>query len=473
MLRRLFGLDDTSNRNDEKKANKSRKNLLEEAYGQALDYGFRRIAGYNISSDFFDFFEKLHDCSYENGISKKLQSIMKREENFTELYQRELSEFLVEDGRVHDEMEFLQQLLTTLCFYESCVKAVDGHADILLSKKKQLVYSDEFGDEVTEKWDRYFSNYFISKLEPVVDDWISTKRSAILNVFASGDLNEKTGSLIRSLEDEKEGLDLFKVLVKTEVEFYVSCLGIEASSDDQSPVFEGSGHEYEYHLLDRLQNETTVNAEVTSGSGDQGADLLVYFEGETFAIQAKHYSSPVGNKAVQEAFSALTYYKADHAVVVANSGFTRSANELALRTGVKCVNESQLISMFASNPSYGKESKASESFFELLVESFGSNKISVESVTFDGENSVHLVTLALEQDVYLFGLSEEYTGSAPSISELEYYQDLVEDENNISVIKIVPDFLESDLLEVLADLEEKYDGAMVFKTDKEACEMIS
>ena len=45
--------------------------------------------------------------------------------------------------------------------------------------------------------------------------------------------------------------------------------------------------------------------------------------------------------------------------------------------------------------------------------------------------------------------------------------------NEQFAIKIVPDFLESDLLEVLADLEEKYDGAMVFKTDKEACEMIS
>src|SRR5690606_22094567 len=167
-------------------------------------------------------------------------------------------------------------------------------------------------------------------------------------------------------------------LVKNEVGLYLSCMEIDAPSDDDSQIVEGSGHEYEYHLLGRLQNETTVNAEVTSGSGDQGADLLVYFEGETYVVQAKHYSSPVGNKAVQEAFSALTYYNANHAIVVANSGFTKSANELALRTGVECLDEAQFVSMFKEGPGCGKRAEVSKKFFELLVETFDESNIEVE-----------------------------------------------------------------------------------------------
>ncbi len=43
---------------------------------------------------------------------------------------------------------------------------------------------------------------------------------------------------------------------------------------------------------------------------------------------------PVGNKAVQEAFAAMTHYSADVAAVITSSGFKTSARRHSATTGV-------------------------------------------------------------------------------------------------------------------------------------------
>lgn len=52
-------------------------------------------------------------------------------------------------------------------------------------------------------------------------------------------------------------------------------------------------------------------------------------EGWKYAIQCKNYSSKVGNRAVQEAYSGKDYYNADIAVVMTNNFFTPAAIETA------------------------------------------------------------------------------------------------------------------------------------------------
>ncbi|WP_147802569.1 restriction endonuclease [Alkalicoccus halolimnae] len=80
-------------------------------------------------------------------------------------------------------------------------------------------------------------------------------------------------------------------------------------------------------------------------SGDFGADLILDNNEEKIVVQAKRYSSRVGIKAVQESLSSLPYYKADKAVVITNSEFTKAAAELAEKTGVKLVGREELIKM--------------------------------------------------------------------------------------------------------------------------------
>lgn len=60
------------------------------------------------------------------------------------------------------------------------------------------------------------------------------------------------------------------------------------------------------------------------------------------AIQCKRYSKPVGNRAVQEAYSAQGVYGTTHAAVVTNSEFTRSAAETAEKLGVSLLHHDDL-----------------------------------------------------------------------------------------------------------------------------------
>jgi hypothetical protein len=64
-----------------------------------------------------------------------------------------------------------------------------------------------------------------------------------------------------------------------------------------------SGVEFETHIAQGLQQKGyTVCG--TPATGDQGADLIAMKNGRTIVIQAKRYSGPVGNRAVQEVISA-------------------------------------------------------------------------------------------------------------------------------------------------------------------------
>lgn len=94
------------------------------------------------------------------------------------------------------------------------------------------------------------------------------------------------------------------------------------------------GHEYEYHCARLLKRKGFSKITVTRASGDQGIDILASKEGRTYGIQCKYYSGPVGNKAVQEAFTGAKFYGCDVAAVLTNSTFTTSARELAQKTDV-------------------------------------------------------------------------------------------------------------------------------------------
>lgn len=84
---------------------------------------------------------------------------------------------------------------------------------------------------------------------------------------------------------------------------------------------------------------------VTSGSGDQGIDIIAYKEGVKYGVQCKCYSEDVGNKAVQEAYSGKTYYNCHVGAVLTNRHFTPSAVELAKRTGILLWGRDHLIAL--------------------------------------------------------------------------------------------------------------------------------
>jgi restriction system protein len=116
------------------------------------------------------------------------------------------------------------------------------------------------------------------------------------------------------------------------------------------------GIQFEYYLKE-LYLSKGYEVEVTSASGDYGADLLLNDGAKKVVVQAKRYSKDVGIKAVQEVIGAKSYYTAQEAWVVSNSYFTKAAKALAQKSNVLLVDRDELIDSIPTiNPTSKKPS---------------------------------------------------------------------------------------------------------------------
>lgn len=95
------------------------------------------------------------------------------------------------------------------------------------------------------------------------------------------------------------------------------------------------GHQFEYACASILRSKGFSSVKVTKASGDQGVDIIAHKGGHKYAIQCKLYSKPVGNSAVQQVYAGAAYYGCDRCIVMTNNDFTKSARDLAGRTGVQ------------------------------------------------------------------------------------------------------------------------------------------
>lgn len=104
------------------------------------------------------------------------------------------------------------------------------------------------------------------------------------------------------------------------------------------------GLEFE-HFLAPIFEKDGYRAEVTQGSGDYGADLVLTKNHRKYVVQAKCYSSNIGVSAVQQIAAAVPYYKAHGAIVVTNQYFTKAAQNLAAVNGVRLIDRDELAGM--------------------------------------------------------------------------------------------------------------------------------
>lgn len=148
---------------------------------------------------------------------------------------------------------------------------------------------------------------------------------------------------------EVDELGIAWVVSNLQPEVQVSPADAHTSPHESSPNNEVSsessphtnGYEFEEYVAVTLQNNGWTTR-LTRKSGDQGLDVLAFDDRYRVAIQCKRYSSPVGNSAVQEVHAAADFVGAGHAVLVATSGFTASAQQLAEALGVLLVTEENL-----------------------------------------------------------------------------------------------------------------------------------
>jgi restriction system protein len=107
------------------------------------------------------------------------------------------------------------------------------------------------------------------------------------------------------------------------------------------------GVEFEQYL--RALFETAgFRVDMTPGSGDFGADLVLRKNGRTIVVQAKRYHRTVGIDAVQAVHASASYYRADESWVVTNKDFSPAARELAAKSRVRLINRNELIGMITN-----------------------------------------------------------------------------------------------------------------------------
>lgn len=107
------------------------------------------------------------------------------------------------------------------------------------------------------------------------------------------------------------------------------------------------GHDFEYYCAELLKRRGFQEVEVTKGSGDYGIDILAEKDGVTYAIQCKCYGTPVGVKAVQEAYAGRDYYDRMVGAVLTNQYFTQPAVEAAKKLKILLWDRGYLESMIS------------------------------------------------------------------------------------------------------------------------------
>lgn len=95
-----------------------------------------------------------------------------------------------------------------------------------------------------------------------------------------------------------------------------------------------NGHDFEHFIAHLLTRAGYQDVEVTSGSGDQGVDVLATNGDIKYVFQCKLYSGKVSNDAVQQIAAGRLHYNAHVGIVATNSQFTTGARELAASNSV-------------------------------------------------------------------------------------------------------------------------------------------
>ena len=109
---------------------------------------------------------------------------------------------------------------------------------------------------------------------------------------------------------------------------------VSVETTNEKDIDRMDGYEFESFCADLLRKNGYKDVSVTSGSGDQGIDIIAHKDGVKYGIQCKCYTSDVGNKAVQEAYSGKSFYQCHVGIVLTNRYFTNSAKDLAQNNGI-------------------------------------------------------------------------------------------------------------------------------------------
>ncbi len=110
----------------------------------------------------------------------------------------------------------------------------------------------------------------------------------------------------------------------------------QAQQEQQRQFSQLDPYQFEEYVAQRMRECGYNKVQVTSKSGDYGADVLgVDQSGRPVCVQCKMYTGKVGFDAVQQINTARTLFNCDRAVLVTTSTLTQQAKETAKKLKVE------------------------------------------------------------------------------------------------------------------------------------------
>ena len=250
----------------------------------------------------------------------------------------------------------LQLCLESNFFIEEIKKTIERNKFNLLEERKRLKSIDAYGNENLKRW---FGKPPINKKEIKFDlsqNGYGFKEGIpyfwfreILKSFESIDIFfSKWEHYIRinpTIRDEILGKDRklqfedWYLFIASMVE--KSCINLIDEYKYENNLNNQKGIAFENKCMKILISKGW-RVEETPKSGDQGIDLIASIEKYRLCIQCKDHKKPIGNKAVQEVSAGKKYWNGTHAILVSQSGYTKSAYKLAAANNVLLISTLEL-----------------------------------------------------------------------------------------------------------------------------------
>jgi restriction system protein len=195
----------------------------------------------------------------------------------------------------------------------SADQQIERHRNALIGYYRQSLSRDQFGNEDTRAWQKWITTFVETQVRPELEKLGMTVDENLLER-----VNSHVDRCVREIAKANRCADV-----------------ADSGSEILTPI------DYERNCASSLFRCGWA-VHPTPPTGDNGADVIADKAGKRLIVQCKLYSQPVGNKAVQEAYSALRLYNGTHACVVAPNGFTAQAKRAAQGLSVRLLHHSQL-----------------------------------------------------------------------------------------------------------------------------------
>lgn len=221
-----------------------------------------------------------------------------------------------------------------------CIRSlVATHQDTLFQRRHHALTPNHYGAIQTDRWDKEKETFCRTVLLPALTQrrlarfWPRWEKRAYRLIDTRTHLSYPKRPPSPTFEPPKD----------------------VSPADDQARVSRMEPLDYERYCAHILQ-QAGWRTYLTPTGSDQGADIIATRNKVKLVVQCKLYSRPVGNKAVQEVFTACKHQRGHLAAVVSNAGYTRHARQLAASTGVYLLHHRQLSTLDESTPQPGQAS---------------------------------------------------------------------------------------------------------------------